>query len=119
MLQARWLRTGSAGLFLLTSCAACSTVKAAPHLPSPGQPAILATVWKFATDDLLPPRSPIPECPEWDVAMTAEGGNELLGQKFELCRAALAAAKARIALWETWTDGEIEAQSQARRQGSR
>jgi hypothetical protein len=36
--------------------------------------------------------------------------NGQLGEKLELCRAALARSNARVTLWETWADGEIEAQ---------
>lgn len=40
--------------------------------------------------------------------------NEQLAQKLELCRAAAAAGEARVRLWETWTDNELEAQRKGR-----
>jgi hypothetical protein len=40
--------------------------------------------------------------------------NGKLAEKLELCRAALGAAKARVALWETWTDNELDAQRKGR-----
>jgi hypothetical protein len=46
--------------------------------------------------------------------MTQPSGNHLLGDWFELCRAAVMVAKARVALWETWLDGELEAQTRGR-----
>jgi hypothetical protein len=57
-----------------------------------------------------PGKAEIPECQGWEKDMI----NEQLGVRFEDCRALLAAAKARIALWETWADGEIEAQRKGR-----
>ncbi len=40
--------------------------------------------------------------------------NEQLARKLEQCRAASAARDARIRLWETWTDNELEAQRKGR-----
>jgi hypothetical protein len=44
--------------------------------------------------------------------------NRQLADKLELCRAALAAANARVALWETWTDNELDAQRDGTNRGS-
>ena len=71
-------------------------------------------MWTFATAPLMPPRTPLPECPDWDAEMT----NRQLADKLELCRAALAAANARVALWETWTDNELDAQRDGTNRGS-
>jgi hypothetical protein len=40
--------------------------------------------------------------------------NEQLLAGSELCRAARAAANARIKLWEDWADGEVEAQNRSK-----
>lgn len=52
----------------------------------------------------------LPECPEWERDMV----NEQLAAKFEDCRAAVEVARARVKLWETWAEGELEAQRKGR-----
>ncbi len=40
--------------------------------------------------------------------------NDELARRFELCRLAAGIAAARVKLWETWADGELEAQRKGR-----
>lgn len=57
-----------------------------------------------------PPKAEISDCDGWEAEMT----NEDLARRFEDCLARARVAKERIKLWETWADGEIEAQRKGR-----